>query len=148
MGASQSARKLTISNEEELGVIHISNGVAQRLAQGVSNNVVAAPAPAISDVRVGATSPIKEPAVPSPLQPAPPAYGYPVQLHPEYTISALKMQQQKEEELNNQNVYWQKRLQKLKENHAMIDKILEDEYRRAVEQVAAAQGKRLHDMIF
>jgi len=37
MGSSQSARKLTITNDEELGVIHISNGLAQRLAHGVAN---------------------------------------------------------------------------------------------------------------
>lgn len=153
MGSGQSTRKLTITNDEELGVIHISNGVAQRLAQGVANpKTESSPQKEVNIGRQWESSSVNQTNKPeqvfgqpaaAPPPPPPPTRSYNVNsvpINPEYTISALKMQQQKEEELTNQNVYWQRRMQNLKENHAKVDRILEDEYQRAVDQVAAAQG--------
>lgn len=143
MGSGQSARKLTITNDEELGVIHISNGVAQRLAQGVASQKTKGVAD--GNAAVGGqweTSSVQQQASPVPqLQSATPTYSTPIHTQPEYTISALKMQQQKEEELGNQNLYWQKRMENLKNSHARVDRILEEEYKRAVDQVASVQGE-------
>ncbi|XP_043269362.1 MICOS complex subunit MIC19 [Venturia canescens] len=153
MGSGQSTRKLTITNDEELDVIHISEGVVKRLAQGVANPKTETPSP--KEVKTGRqweSSSVKQNEKPEEIygQPTPPpsrSYNVnPVQSNPEYTISALKMQQLKEEELRDQNIYWQRRMQNLKENHAKIDKILETEYQRAVDQVAAAQGKKKIDV--
>lgn len=129
MGSGQSARKLTISNEEEVGVIKVSNAVVQRL-QGLENEIGG------KDVR--AAQPLYPTPPPSgipitPVQSGLPN-GVPVYHYPEYTISALEIQQQKEEELKSQDQYWQRRLFNLERNHEQIDAIMEMEYKKAIEE--------------
>ncbi|KAK2585271.1 hypothetical protein KPH14_009966 [Odynerus spinipes] len=90
MGSEQSTRKLTIFNEEEIGVIKVSNAVVQRLAQG-SNEI---------------------------------------------SKEATK-DRQKEQELQAQNQYWQRRLQNMEKKHLMIDHILEEEYKKALNEFSS-----------
>lgn len=127
MGSSQSARKLTISNEEEVGVIKVSNAVVQRL-QGAEDDVGG------KDVR-GAQPPYPTPPpVGSPASPVQggASSGVAVYHYPEFTISALEIQQQKEEELKSQDQYWQRRLENLEKNHEKINAIIKNEYKKAV----------------
>lgn len=130
MGSGQSARKLTISNEEEVGVIKVSNAIVQRLAQRDDESS--------TDTRPN--SPNKRPAPPS--APVPPATavipGQPVH-YPELTLSALQVQQQMEQELKKQDQYWHRRLQNLEEGYQKINHILEDEYKKAVNETSTAK---------
>ncbi|XP_015590208.1 MICOS complex subunit MIC19 [Cephus cinctus] len=130
MGSGQSARKLTISNEEKVGVIKVSNAVVQRL-QGSENTT------GTQDVR--SSHPPQPALAASQAQESQLATGYPV-YYPEYTISALEMQQQKEKELNTQDQYWQRRLRNLERNHEKINQILDAEYRKAIEEFSDGQG--------
>lgn len=141
MGSGQSARKLTIHNEEDIDVIKVSNAVVQRLTQRIEETV-----PETSkDVRP--TTPF-QPAAAAPPQPfhgsepSPPPSGYPVFYYPELTLTALQIQQQKEEELLNQDNYWQKRLHNLEKSHLKINSIIEEECRKAVEELYTKNGKK------
>ncbi|XP_043683215.1 MICOS complex subunit mic25-a isoform X2 [Vespula pensylvanica] len=100
MGSGQSTRKLTISNEEEIGVIKVSNAVVERLAQG-SNKV---PTDTIKDNR-------------------------------------------KEQELQVQNQYWQRRLQDMEKKHLLIDRILEEEYKKTIDEFSSGKviGQKMED---
>lgn len=140
MGSGQSARKLTISNEEEVGVIKVSNAIVQRLAQGERAR---AREPPPSDTRPGA--PIQHPAPPSATTVAPQAgeaaaSGQPVYYYPELTISALQMQQQMEEELKRQDQYWQRRLRNLEDGYQKVNRILEDEYKRVANETSLTKS--------
>lgn len=134
MGSGQSARKLTISNEEEVGVIKVSNAIVQRLAQGER----ARARESSSDTRSHAST--QHPAPPGATtvapQPSEAMPGQPVYYYPEITMSALQMQQQMEEELKLQNQYWQKRLRNLENGYQRINHVLEDEYKKAASETS------------
>ncbi|XP_003707142.1 coiled-coil-helix-coiled-coil-helix domain containing 3 [Megachile rotundata] len=139
MGSVQSTRKLTINNEE-IGVVGISESVVERLIQKVNEKSEIG-----NEVR---PSTVK---TPSPSENVSPQYsqsgdtavtsGYAVP-YPQLTITALKMQQQKEQELRNQEKYWQKRLENLQQKHAKINNIINLEYKRAVNELKANDGKK------
>ncbi|XP_024879046.1 uncharacterized protein LOC112459248 [Temnothorax curvispinosus] len=142
MGSGQSARKLTISNEEEVGVIKVSNAIVQRLAQGERARAARESA---SDTRPSA--PIQHPAAPpsaTPVAPQPQAGeatpGQPVYYYPELTISALQMQQQMEEELKRQDQHWQRRLRNLEDGYQKVNRVLEDEYNKAVSETSVTNS--------
>ncbi|KAL7300695.1 MICOS complex subunit mic25a [Trichogramma pretiosum] len=114
MGSSQSTRKLTINNDEDdANVIRISDSVAQRLANEQSKQSdkqeVASPA-----VRTAREVELSHTA------------------HPHFTISALEMQQQKERELQEQETYYQRRLQNLEKTHEKINTAIDTEYKKAL----------------
>ncbi|XP_015118526.1 MICOS complex subunit MIC19 [Diachasma alloeum] len=128
MGQSQSARKLTINNEES--VIQISTDLADRLA---TRSRKPQPGPDVL------TAPPQSPVI----TPVSPSEGYPaVHTHPEYTITAYKMQQQKELELQAHDQYWQERLNNLKLAHERINRIFQEEYKRAMDEVTNAKGNK------
>lgn len=135
MGSGQSARKLTISNEEEVGVIKVSNAIVQRLAQQRDGSEINE-ASSI-DVRPD-SSKVQQSAPPSAaLLPPPVASGQPV--YPELTVSALQMQQHMEQELKKQDQYWHRRLQNLEEGYQKINRVLEDEYRKAINETSTTK---------
>lgn len=133
MGSGQSTRKLTIDNEE-VGVIGISESVVDRLTHkanetngGVVNEVRSASETELSS----------QTAVPPPLPQSgdiPVNSGYPT-YHPQLTLTALQIQQQKLEELRNQDNYWQNRVKNLERKHAHINDIIDTEYKKAVDQL-------------
>ncbi|XP_011300297.1 MICOS complex subunit MIC19 isoform X2 [Fopius arisanus] len=127
MGQSQSARKLTINNEES--VIQISTDLADRLAT--------------RSIRPQVTS---DGFKPPPVSPAIPQGGTEsysaVHPYPEFTVTAYKMQQLKEQELQVQDQYWQKRLNNLQLTHERINRILQEEYKRAMDEVTSAKGNK------
>lgn len=126
MGASQSARKLTIANEEDdVNVIRISDAVAHRLAQSASEAPQgAAPTPA-SPVRDTVTSH----AVPTKT------VGHSDigdAFYPPFTISALEVKQKMEKELSEQEEYWKRRMMNLEKKHESINRVLDEEYKKAL----------------
>ncbi|OXU29452.1 hypothetical protein TSAR_011063 [Trichomalopsis sarcophagae] len=133
MGSSQSSRKLTIVNEEDdVNVIRISDAVAKRLAQS-AEAANEKPAAAAAVTREAVKAPAHEPtsaAVPArnaaAMQELSDAY------YPNFTISALEMQQQKERELADQETYWQRRLQNLERTHEKINRAIDQEYKKAL----------------
>lgn len=142
MGSGQSARRLTISNEEEIGVIKVSNAIVQRLAQRDGSEV--------GEPSTGprADSPNKHPAPPSaiPTAATDATPGQPMH-YPELTVSALQMQQHMEEELKKQDQYWQRRLQNLEDGYQKINCILEDEYKKAITEMSAAKTGESLDIV-
>jgi hypothetical protein len=132
MGSGQSARRLTISNEEEIGVIKVSNAIVQRLAQGETAKINESSSNAKSNVanqQSSSSTPI--------ITPQPDAtFAHPMYYYPEFTMSALQIQQQKEEELKQQEQYWQRRLQILKEGYQKIEHTLEEEYKKAINEIS------------
>lgn len=135
MGSKQSTRSLTISNEEEVGVIKVSSAVAERLAQGVNKSFNQT----VKDVNsFTPTQPTPSTVPPSSSLPqkkiGETPSAYPAYYYPELTLSALEMQHQKEQELHAQNDYWQKRLKNMENKHSMIDILLEEEFKRTVNE--------------
>lgn len=137
MGSGQSARKLTISNEEEIGVIKVSNAIVQRLAQSERSGVG-------ESSSEGPSTPLRHPPPPAATtvapQPAGTASGQPAFYYPEITISALRMQQQKEQELKQQEEYWQRRLQKLEDGYQKVTRILDEEYKKAISETSVPKA--------
>ena len=133
MGANQSARKVTVVNDEASGVIKISDSVVQRLKGEISGDSQqqqqqqSAPAPEPEKVSPPPAAPV-EPTPPPPppapeAAPAPAPQSEPViqqqvwqrpiiQYIEEPSISALRVKAEKEEEMKTQDDYWRDRLQK------------------------------------
>ena len=142
MGANQSARKVTVVNDEASGVIKISDSVVQRLKGEISGDSQkqqqqSAPAPEPEKVAPPPAAPVDPtPPPPPPAQeaapppapapapaPAPQPQSEPViqqqvwqrpiiQYIEEPSISALRVKAEKEEEMKTQDDYWRDRLQK------------------------------------
>ena len=138
MGANQSARKVTVVNDEASGVIKISDSVVQRLKGEISGDSQkqqqqSAPVPEPEKVTPPPAAPVDPtPPPPPPVQeaapppapvPAPQPQSEPViqqqvwqrpiiQYIEEPSISALRVKAEKEEEMKTQDDYWRDRLQK------------------------------------
>ena len=142
-------RKLTIVNEEdEANVIRISDAVAKRLSQSAVEETS-------SSATTGASSgnaPQREvrPALAQQVHNAPlrshqeAADGY---YAPNFTISALEMQQQKERELAEQEQYWQRRLLNLERTHEKINRVIDEEYKKALTIFDDCRGKARGDLV-
>ncbi|XP_020291408.1 MICOS complex subunit Mic19 [Pseudomyrmex gracilis] len=140
MGSGQSSRKLTISNEEGVGVIKLSNSIIERLAQAETSSA------STSDVKPDVSNQQAPPppgVATAPHQTAVTAPGQPVYYYPELTVSALKMQQQMEKELKQQDQYWQRRLQKLESGYQKLNAILEDEYKKAASETSDTKNRQV-----
>ncbi|XP_011690094.1 PREDICTED: MICOS complex subunit mic25 [Wasmannia auropunctata] len=145
MGSGQSARKLTISNEEEVGVIKVSNAIVQRLAQNEKSRSCE-PSPPPSPGAKPTAAPTQHPAAPPGAATAAPQAGeatpgQPVYYYPDLTMSALQMQQQMEEELKRQDQHWQKRLQNLEDGYKKINHILKKEYQKTADETSITGQK-------
>ncbi|XP_012232006.2 MICOS complex subunit MIC25 [Linepithema humile] len=141
MGSGQSARKLTISNEEEIGVIKVSNAIVQRLAQSERSGI----GESSSD---RSSTPLQRPPPPAATiaQTADTTSGQPAYYYPEITISALQMQQQKENELRQQEEYWQRRLQNLEDGYQNVTRVLENEYKKAISETSVPKAGQPADI--
>jgi len=148
MGANQSARKVTVVNDEASGVIKISDSVVQRLKGEISGDSQqqqqqqSAPAPEPEKVSPPPAAPV-EPTPPPPppapeAAPAPAPQSEPViqqqvwqrpiiQYIEEPSISALRVKAEKEEEMKTQDDYWRDRLQKQEESFIANAKLTEGE---------------------
>ena len=132
MGANQSARKVTVVNDEASGVIKISDSVVQRLKGEISGDSQqqqqqqqqSSPAPEPEKVApppaapVEPTPPPPPQAAPAPVPPSEPVIQQQVWQRPiiqyieEPSISAHRVKAEKEEEMKTQDDYWRERLQK------------------------------------
>ncbi|XP_015431199.1 PREDICTED: MICOS complex subunit mic25 isoform X2 [Dufourea novaeangliae] len=59
-------------------------------------------------------------------------------------------EQQKEQELLTQDQYWQKRLENLEKNHLKINRIIDEEYKKAVDELYVNSDKKqvnIHDTV-
>ena len=132
MGANQSARKVTVANDEASGVIKISDSVVQRLKGEISGDSQqqqqqqSSPAPEPEKVAPPPAAPVEPTPPPPPPAPAAPAPAPPIepviqqqvwqrpiiQYIEEPSISALRVKAEKEEEMKTQDDYWRERLQK------------------------------------
>lgn len=139
MGSGQSTRKLTITNEEEIGVIKVSNSLVQRIAQGEREKANEPP------LNVKPTMPAQYPT-PPPATTVPPVAsnavsGPTVYYYPELTMSAHQIQQQKEQELKQQEQYWRRRLQNVDDSYQKINHILTEEYQKAIAETSVKGDK-------
>jgi len=156
MGANQSARKVTVVNDEASGVIKISDSVVQRLKGEISGDSQqqqqqqSSPAPEPEKVAPPPAAPVEPTPPPPPVEPTPPppppAPAAPTPAPPiepviqqqvwqrpiiqyieEPSISALRVKAEKEEEMKTQDDYWRERLQKQEESFIANAKLTEGE---------------------
>lgn len=148
MGLSQSSRTLTVTNDNTR-IIKLSESLVERLAtqtqsQGESSATATAslePTAAVKKASPSSAAPVVASSSSSSSNVFKPAPAAP-QL-PGYTMSALEMHQQKEREIANQEQYWQQRVRAIEQNHAKIDQIFQDEYKKAVDEFANTKGAML-----
>jgi len=122
MGGLQSTgtRKISVPNDDTSGVIKVSDSVVQRLKgraevkESKSENPVS---PYQSTV---------QPVISSFPQPV---YGG---VTPK---TSLEIRQDKEEALRENDQYWEKRLKTVEENHMMMNRRMEEEYKKAAKEV-------------
>ncbi|KOC63372.1 hypothetical protein WH47_04090 [Habropoda laboriosa] len=132
MGSGQSARMLTIDNEE-IGVIAISESVVERLTQQMNEkNAEGVKKVRSATLREPSSTDVESPQLPHNDVPA--NFGNSMH-YPQVTLTALMMHQQKEQELRSQDNYWQKRLQNLEKKHSKINDIIDAEYKKAAEEL-------------
>ncbi|EFN81991.1 MICOS complex subunit mic25 [Harpegnathos saltator] len=138
MGSGQSARKLTITNEEEIGVIKVSNSLVQRIAQGEKAKANEPP------VNAEPTTPAQHiTSSAATVLPANATSGHQVYYYPELTMSAHQVHQQKEQELKQQEQYWRKRLRNIDDSYQKINRIFAEEYQKATAEVSTKAGQNI-----
>jgi len=157
MGANQSARKVTVVNDEASGVIKISDSVVQRLKGEIggepqkqqeqqeqqksqpqeepkkTESVTPPPPP---PPPAPAPAPVAE-AAPAPPPPSPgQVWQRPIiQYIEEPSISALRVKAEKEEEMKTLEDYWKDRLQKQEESFMANAKLTEEEIIKSAKHV-------------
>jgi len=162
MGANQSARKVTVVNDEASGVIKISDSVVQRLKGEIGGEPqkqqeqqeqkqsqsqqqeepkktesVTPPPPPPPPAPAPAPAPVAEAA---PAPPPPPSPGQVwqrpiIQYIEEPSISALRVKAEKEEEMKTLEDYWKDRLQKQEESFMANAKLTEEEIIKSAKHV-------------
>jgi len=153
MGANQSSRKITVVNDEATGVIKISDSVVQRLKGEITGegDKESAPVAPASSSQPPPPPPQPEPKV-TPAAPAPPpppqqheqehhqhqshVWQRPIiQYIEEPSLSALKVKQEKEEEMKKLEDYWKSRLQNQQDEHTKMAALTEDEFNKSLKKV-------------
>nr|CAD7458124.1 unnamed protein product [Timema tahoe] len=123
MGGSQSTRRITIDNTDPSAVIKVSDDVVKRM-QGASektgqvSNTNISPTLNISDdseVPVVLTSPRLSGFLPA--------------------MTSLRILQEKEAEIEALDDYWRKRIEKMKEDHKLINQTLDEEFNNAKNEI-------------
>lgn len=122
MGGLQSTgtRRISVPNDDTSGVIKVSDSVVQRLKGGAE----------IKESQSEST-PVSQPQ--SDVQPVtssfPPYYGRGT------PKTSLEIRQDKEEALRENDQYWEKRLKTMEDNHMMMSRRMEEEYKQAAKEV-------------
>jgi len=165
MGANQSSRKITVVNDGATGVIKISDSVVQRLKGEITGegDKESAPVAPASSSQPPPPPPQPEPKVEEELPPPPPPPEVtpaapappppPPQQHEqeqhqphvwqrpiiqyieEPSLSALKVKQEKEEEMKKLEDYWKSRLQNQQDEHTKMAALTEDEFNKSLKKV-------------
>ncbi|KAK7789698.1 hypothetical protein R5R35_011515 [Gryllus longicercus] len=118
MGNTNSTRKVTVPNDDPAGVIKVSEAVVQRL-KGTSEEVPRQKSPVDVRSNIQSSAPIV----------------YPPQYSMAGSLTALQIQQAKEEELRKNDEYWMQRLQRQQETHKAMDFHMQQQYDSAVSDV-------------
>lgn len=116
MGNANSSRKITVPNDDPTGVIKVSEAVAKRIKGSTGDT---------QNVRGGPES--RQDMVPAP--------AYQQQGCTVASLTALQVQQCKEEELRKNDEYWLQRLHRQQESHKAMDRHMMQEYDQAVSDV-------------
>lgn len=125
MGGSQSTRKISIDSDEAVGVIRVSENVAQRL-KNINNN---------DGGKGNATVPNTQPQVPVNNQNVNIYQQHSDGVYiPQPYITSTMVRQQIEKELEQNDQYWEKRIKTLKDNQSQITHILESEFNKAYKE--------------
>jgi len=153
MGANQSARKVTVVNDEASGVIKISDSVVQRLKGEIEGEPKQQQQQQQSkseqQQEPKKTESVTPPPPPPPPAPAPPVESAPtpplspgqvwqrpiIQYIEEPSISALRVKAEKEEEMKTLDDYWKDRLQKQEESFMTNAKLTEEEIIKSAKHV-------------
>ncbi|XP_053981993.1 MICOS complex subunit MIC19-like [Hylaeus volcanicus] len=144
MGGGQSARKLTIENEEDIDVIKVSQAVVERINEKV-NEGNSEPVNEVkpTDVTHSPTNTVVSSRLPHDRN-IPSSSEYPTYYYPQLTLTALQMQQQKEQELKNQNQYWKNRLKSMEKRYSEMTNILDHEYKKAAAKLHSVDQKNMN----
>ncbi|XP_067003889.1 MICOS complex subunit MIC19-like [Anabrus simplex] len=124
MGNSNSARVITLTNEDPTSVIKVSEGVVQRMKGGSYRK-----------------SGVEEDT----LKPADVSSSTVIEQQPLFTgeplTTTLQVKREKEAVLRNNDVYWQQRIADIQENYKKINRKMEEEYETAVKEVETSFKK-------
>ncbi|XP_075216759.1 coiled-coil-helix-coiled-coil-helix domain containing 3 [Lycorma delicatula] len=118
MGGQQSARRITIDNDEPYNVIKVSEEVVERFKGAVDGN-----------------------AKPnSPRSPSSTVHIQPKNIQSKTddedgTVTSLDVKKQYEEELKQNNEYWQNRIKALQDSQDKIQITWNEEYKRAIDDI-------------
>ncbi|KAJ8870226.1 hypothetical protein PR048_029243 [Dryococelus australis] len=123
MGGSQSTRKITVENVDPSDLIQVSDNVVKRI-QGASEETAA------SDDQ----NKPKAPETPKFSESANiPSYRYGDSL-PAFT--SLQILQDKEAQLRQQDEYWRRRIEAMKEHHKQLNQIMDFEFNKARQEIS------------
>lgn len=124
MGGTQSTntRRISIPNEDPASVIKVSDSVVQRLKGGTEvKEIRSEPPPPVSQIQSDADKVTS---------------SFPHSNYGRVTPkTSLEIRQDREAALRDNDEYWQKRLKAMEESHVLINKKMEDEYKKAIKEV-------------
>jgi len=142
MGSNTSTRRITLQNEG--AVLEASEAVLDRITKGGSRSkseasTKSAPPSTASFTNTTSMSPPPPPPIlsaPSVVQSSPsPLVGE------EYSVTSLKMRQQKAAEMRQLDTYWKQRLAEVEKKYLDAGKISQEEFNRAVSEVESLVPK-------
>lgn len=122
MGGLQSTgtRRISVPNDDTSGVIKVSDSVVQRLKGG-------------AEVKESQPESL---AVSQPQSDVQPVTSFPHSYYGRGTPkTSLEIRQDKEEALRENDQYWEKRLKTIEDNQLMINRRMEEEYKKAAKEV-------------
>lgn len=123
MGGSQSsnARRISVTNDDPSGVIKVSDSVVQRL-KGAKE---------VKDSQ-SESRPVSQPQFDAEKVTSSFPHSYYGRGTPK---TSLEIRQDQEAALRENDEYWEKRLKTIEDNHKMINRKMEEEYKKATKEI-------------
>ena len=113
MGNAGSTRKISLQNEDPASVIKVSDSVVQRL-KGAAETESQDDASSVNSNAVSSQQQYSE---------------------NEPSKTSLEVRREKEAEISNNDMYWERRLAKLQDTHKKANRRMEEEYEAAIQEV-------------
>lgn len=129
MGGTQSTRKIGIDNNEHVGVIRVSENVAQRLKNVKSGGNYN------SSTINNKPSPSSELSVNNPNLNN---QQFPGNMFPQHFVTSSMIREEVEKELEKNDRYWERKIKSLQDNQNKITSILEAEFDKACKDVESS----------
>ncbi|KAJ8967873.1 hypothetical protein NQ317_006189 [Molorchus minor] len=120
-GAPSKTRKLTLENDDPTSVIKVSEGVVDRIR---GNAMVRKEVPVNPELAVSSQ--------PGPFVAAPFFFNEP-------SLTSLQLRQANVAELKKNDDYWRNRIGNLESNHKKINEIIDEEQKKAMEEVLGSK---------